>query len=361
MEPTRENITNLERQLLQATQRADANQELAETAQQKIEMSASRSISSCSMFKDKVTWRSFKMDFDLWASINKLDKCTKPFQKNILLSKIQGDNKLIAKDCFPGGTDYVTEDTWQDLTLKLNTMFVPPEQGKFAIQIFKTRIQKKDENVATYIANKMTLFNEAYKNVTEMFEVLKSETIDGLYNKEVRMTMRGHANISTPAELRTQAMAHVGAERENVRKGDRTPMSYAGLSLGAPEQEEEQVDEIKEAIKMFLERNCGRCGKPNHSTRECRTKIVPEKEDKQGEKEPRPKVDPQTIMCFTCQEPGHFSAGCPQKPPIIRKKPKQAMAIRTMDGEDYGEDSGDETYYDIDIEEEEDEEEQIFQ
>jgi len=187
---------------------------------------------------------------------------------------------------------------------RIEALFLPPQESPMTKQQFEDRKQGVDEDISSYVADKIALYKLAYSEaeVGATFDYLKRKVITGVYSQVLRRRMyEGMAAITDEDQLTARALTVLSEEREKYMDGcaestsldglqpvSRTSTrAYTGLGnynspyLGASysgasnQSEPMQIDQLDDdSVNAMRSANkddtCNRCKKKGHFAKDCR-------------------------------------------------------------------------------------------
>ncbi len=252
-------------------------------------------------------WRCFEDRFKLWMEMNLDTEIDANFRKRALLYAMKGSAAERARIYKEGSTQWTAANDITAYLTAMRNIFMPSEESEIARAEFKALKQKKNEDIASYLTMKISLWENAFPEAERSFHTLLSEVISGIYNNVVKRIVR-RGNPANQAELRTVAITAVANERESYRGGYGESTSLDGLAcVSVPHQPEDECEpmEVDRVDKVDLQ--CFRCKKYGHIGRECRNPPAPPNRNQSGDdwRQRRKK-----IKCFWCDRLGHIGTKC---------------------------------------------------
>ena len=150
-------------------------------------------------------------------------------------------------------------------------LFMPPSESMMSKAAFTSRRQAADEDIAAYLADKMTFFRQAYNEAqrAQNFEYLREEIIKGVYSFVIKKRL-----IENPPEtvdqLRERAVNFVAQEREKflMQCSDSTTLDGLAATCRTSYQGNAGVENM-EIGAMAANAECWNCGKRGHFAKDC--------------------------------------------------------------------------------------------
>ena len=276
------------------------NQQEVEQRQRMAEQSARKALGYMPQFDATSPWRCFEDRFKLWMEMNLDDEITVEFRKRALLYAMKGSAADRARIYKEGSTQWNNAADMPTYLTAMRNIFMPSEESEIARAEFKALKQKKNEDIASYLTMKISLWENAFPEAERSFHTLLSEIISGVYNNVVKRIIR-RANPVDQATLRTVAITAVANERESYRGGYGESTSLDGLAcVSIPRQVDEEYEPMEVDRINKMEIQCYKCKKMGHISRYC-----PSNKPREEEQPRKPK-----LRCYRCQLIGHVAAKC---------------------------------------------------
>jgi hypothetical protein len=296
---------------------------------------AKKALGHLPSFDGTTTWRTFEDRYRLWNELNLTPEVPVDFRKQSLLYCLKGTATERARPFRIGQPGYADAATLEAYVLVLRGVFQPQEESELARAEFKAQKQRKNEDIATYLMTKISLFENAFPEDQRSFATLLTEVIDGIYNPVVKRIVR-RGNPEDQATLRTVAITAVANEREAYRGGYGESASLDGLAcVSIPFAVIDQGEPMDVDKVGKLDVTCYRCQKKGHMRKDCRVKLKNQESGKGGaEKEgknPRRKG-----KCYNCGKDGHFSRECrsPKKNDEGKKAENCQKRVKNLEEEE---------------------------
>ena len=262
------------------------------------QQSARKALAYMPQYDGSTPWRIFEDRFKLWSQMNLDNAIDVNFRKRALLYAMKGNAADKARIYKEGSTQWDNSPNIEAYLTAMRNIFMPTEESEIARAEFKATKQKKNEDIASYLTMKISLWENAFPETERSFHTLLSEVIAGVYNPVVKRIIR-RANPADQTSLRTVAITAVANERESYRGGYGESTSLDGLACVSISR---QVDEEYEPMEVDrinkVEVQCYKCKKMGHISRNCTSN-----KPKEGEQPRRPKM-----RCFRCNLVGHVAA-----------------------------------------------------
>ena len=204
---------------------------------------------------------------------------TEHMKKTILLESLAGkavsrirDNAPI-EDCYQNGTFY-------QFSVMIREVFCPDNEAILVRSEFIAYIQGRQQDVQSYLTNKLALFNLAFASNERSFNTLMLHVIKGLCNNAVHRMVR-RANPKTEVALRAVVVEATAAEKDAWNGGYSESSSSDGL-VTISSARRTMVDLLEEPasgpVPMEIDavqgkdQQCFRCQRRGQLWRECRAK-----------------------------------------------------------------------------------------
>ena len=230
------------------------------------------------------TFRTFKLEFETWFEINKVnDVEDDDFKKLTLLSAFTSKAADMIRSLRPGQPAF-TGFNYAQYYARMCEIFQPDAESAMSRVEFAQRKQGQKENIAVYAEQKISLFLLAYPDGNANFPTLLTEFVKGCYANVVkrRIRIRNPTNIM---ELKNVAVEVVAIERESYMDGYGEATSLDGLSavttyggtLNEQQAEPMDIDKIGAIKSQRREKQpmikCWHCNKLGHRRSECRKRL----------------------------------------------------------------------------------------
>ena len=252
-------------------------------------------------------WRCFEDRWMLWMTMNLEEEVEQDFRKRALLYAMKGRAAERARLYKEGSTQWTTSTNITTYLTAMRNVFMPAEESEISRAEFKALRQKRNEDIASYLTMKISLWENAFPEAERSFHTLLSEVISGIYNNVVKRIVR-RANPTNQADLRTVAITAVANERESYRGGYGESTSLDGLAcVSVPHQPEDDCEPMEVDRVGKVEVQCFQCQKYGHIKRDCRNPpTTPSRNQPSNDaRQPRRK-----IKCFRCDQLGHIAKHC---------------------------------------------------
>ena len=282
------------------------------------QQSARKALGHMPHFDGSSPWRCFEDRFKLWMEMNLDDEITVEFRKRALLYAMKGSAADRARIYKEGSTQWNNATDIATYLTTLRNIFMPTEESEIARAEFKALKQKKNEDIASYLTMKISLWENAFPEAERSFHTLLSEVIHGVYNNVVKRIIR-RANPVDQVSLRTVAITAVANERESYRGGYGESTSLDGLAcVSIPRQVDEEYEPMEVDRINKVEIQCYRCRKMGHIGRNC-----PDNKPREGNQAQKPKV-----RCYRCNLLGHVASKC--RVDLSKKQEREAKTKQNV-------------------------------
>ena len=255
-------------------------------------------------------WRTFEDHFRAWVFMNAdVDVVGHAFVKLALYMSMKGRACERVRIYKPETNEFNAAGTIEQYLNLYRQTFMPVQETEASRVEYKSYVQNKQEDIASYLSTKISLFNNAFEEGHRSFSTLLDDAIEGMYNPVIQRLVR-RANPADAAELRNVSIQAVANERwlySKSRSESTTLDGLASVTLNQQYFKDEPMD-----MDSISKIKCYRCGNHGHKRPDCNVKLSGEgKGDKKGNP-PRGggrKAKPED-ECFHCGKKGHFKANC---------------------------------------------------
>lgn len=289
---------------------------LARTAPEPTEASrmrdARRALNWVPKFEHKTPWNQFESEFNIWYSVNQIERVGNEFGKLSLMAAMRGQAAQSVKPYAQNTATWNGNPTYAAYFARIREVFLPPQESELARVEFRSRKQGRNEDISSYLSSKIALWQMAFSDTERSFSTLFTETIRGCYSAVVKREL--HRKSPTNEQTLRSTLLHIVAtERESYKQGYGEATSLDGLAAVSQMAKEyggddEQMDweSSMNAMRSF-EGTCFKCRKKGHRASECRQGARNDKAGKGNADRNREKT------CYFCKKVGHLASECYKK------------------------------------------------
>ena len=326
-EEQRSQITLLMEQLRQQQQQAANPAQSDQTFQ--------RALNSIPYYDGKgaMLFREHQQNFESWRQARQIlgDE-----QSKIALSySLRSGAQTRVRGLLPGTDAFVKARTYKEYAKLIGEIFAPAVEKGLSRSEFHAYQQQATEDVGSYVAIKMSLYDIAYEPEERSFQTLRGAMIKGLFSNVIKRTV-SRKDVTNSEELRTAIFAAVASEREAYAGGWAESTTLDGLKSITITQHKRGSNE-EGPVPMEIDslyprrtgpgpsppgnskratetRSCHRCHRTGHLKKDCHARTTKDGK-KLGPSEPkRPGTGEKNKKgCFNCGAHGHRQAECPKK------------------------------------------------
>ena len=204
---------------------------------------------------------------------------------------------------------------------EVKALFMPPSESMMSKAAFTSRRQAPDEDIAAYIADKLTFFRQAYSAAQreQNFEYLREEMIKGVYSFYIKKRLIENPP-DTVDQLRERAVNFVAQERAKylMQCADSTTLDGLAATCRTSYQGNSGVVDM-EIGALAANTDCWNCGKRGHFAKDCmfpprdrgNTNALRQARGGRRAGAPARKENPnKDVICFYCSKKGHLRSEC---------------------------------------------------
>ena len=289
--------------------------------QEKIKAACRANITKGPKYNGKRSFRVFASEFEIWRAVNRVSEIADvDFHKFLLLSCMEETAAQMVQGYGQGSAVWAQSLTLATYQEQISAVFQPPIESEIARDQFENRVQRKDEDISTYITSKTNLFHAAYPEGQRNFSILLSETIKGVYNVVIRRRLT-YENPTNEVQLRDQALSAVAFERKCFKNQCSESVSLNGLAAvskystqtdqglaGEAMDTTETIQKLRGGQVNNKDRYCNFCKRSGHFEADCF-----QKQGNPNGGRPRPRAEnpkSSTVTCNWCQKKGHIEKEC---------------------------------------------------
>ena len=277
---------------------------------------AKKSLASLGKFDNSGPWRCHEDQFRAWGSMNAdVADVGHEFLKLALYMSMKGKAVERVRIFKPDSAEWVAAGTIEQYIALYRGIFQPVEESEASRMEYKAYVQAKNEDIASYLSTKISLWNNAFEMGHRSFSTLLDDSIEGMYNVVIQRIVR-RANPENEQQLRNVAIQAVANEFWLYRKGKSEATSLDGLTPVTLHQQSYREDRME--IDGISNVTCYRCGNKGHKKPQCKVRL-PDKGKKDDRAGPAKgarwggsKAKPDDV-CNYCQRKGHWSRDCFKK------------------------------------------------
>jgi len=252
-------------------------------------------------------------------------------KKNCLLESLRGRALLRIREN-PELDRLYRNGTYDAYLTGIRAVFSPDSEKVLVRTEFDQYSQKRNQDIASYFSNKLTLFRLAFNESERSYDYLRVSVLAGIINKAVRLEVR-RRNPRDEEALRSAVIECTASERDAYAGGYSNSTSADGLSTisnARRQMEVQQADEPMEIDQIApTDRKCYRCGRNNHIRKDCIAKkdlkgaeITDMKKNlskpggwNRGGGQGRSPAARGEKKCFSCGKTGHIKRECRSRKP----------------------------------------------
>ena len=279
------------------------------------------------LFRDHMT------DFESWRQARQI---LQDDQSKIALSySLRSGAQTRIRGLLPGTDAFAKARTYKEYATLIGEIFAPAVEKGLSRSEFHAYNQQATEDVGSYVAIKMSLYDIAYEENEKSFQTLRGAMIKGLYSPVIKRTV-SRRDVSNPEELRTAIFSAVASEREAYAGGWAESTTLDGLKSVTITHQRRGITE-EGSVPMEIDslyprktgpgpstpgnskkatetRSCHRCHRTGHLKKDCHARTTKDGK-KLGPSEPkRPGTGEKNKKgCFSCGAHGHRQAECPKR------------------------------------------------
>ena len=310
-------VQGLQQQHQQHQQQQQQGGQLAADAraQENALRDAKKSLASLGKFDNTGPWRCHEDQFRAWGTMNADPAIVgHNFLKLALYMSMKGKAVERVRIFKPDSAEWVNAGTIEQYITLYRDIFQPIEESEAVRMEYRAYVQGKNEDIASYLSTKISLWNNAFEVGHRSFSTLLDDSIEGMYNVVIQRIVR-RANPADEQQLRNVAIQAVANEFWLYRKGKSEATSLDGLTPVTLNQQSYRDDRME--IDGIADVTCFRCGQKGHKKPQCKVKLPG---GRKGDDRPRPgkgargggKAKPDDV-CNYCQRKGHWSRDCYKK------------------------------------------------
>ena len=264
-------------------------------------------------FDGKEEWRVWVTRFETIADRLQLDEDQR---LDHLLQRLEGQAATVAFTLLPPAVLH----NYRDLKAELSSRFQLVETTKIFEARFTRRNQRHDESVEAYASELKMLYDRAHpqRDRRTREEDLVRRFLDGLQDEEARFEVEFHKEPTTVDEAVFNVATYLQMRGKQDERRYRRPTRRATEKLSEPQFDSSGTR------RQWSRDTGGKCfsysnqqpRQYNEPKDEILTKILKRLDDLESKYDTAKKGKPnrkQDVVCYRCQQKGHFARECPDK------------------------------------------------
>ena len=143
---------------------------------------AKKSLASLGKFDNSGPWRCHEDQFRAWGSMNANEAVVgHEFLKLALYMSMKGRAVERVRIFKPDTDEWTAAGTIEQYIALYRGIFQPVEESEASRMEYKAYVQGKNEDIASYLSTKISLWNNAFEMGHRSFSTLLDDSIEGMY------------------------------------------------------------------------------------------------------------------------------------------------------------------------------------